>query len=142
MVPIAAAIVVSVFAGLSLVHFYWALGGGAGKLAAVPEVSGRRAFEPSIAATLIVALGLALCAFLVAATAGLVRIPFPANWLQWLSYALSFALLARAIGDFRMVGFFKRVRGTRFARFDSIVYAPLCLLLAAGVFYVANAHGA
>ena len=142
MVDIVTTIVVSVFAGLSLVHFYWVLGGGAGKLAAVPEVSGRRVFEPSAGSTLIVAFGLALCAFLVAGTAGLVSVPFPANWLQWLSYALSLALLARAIGDFRLVGFFKRVRGTRFARLDSIAYAPLCLLLAAGVFYVANAHGA
>jgi hypothetical protein len=37
---------------------------------------------------------------------------------------------------------FKRVRGTRFALLDSVAYAPLCLLLAAGVFYVANSHGA
>jgi hypothetical protein len=136
------AIVVAIFAGLSLVHFYWALGGSSGKLAAVPEVSGRRAFVPSVGATLFVAFGLTLCAFLVAATDGLVPLPVPGVWLQWLSYALSFALLARAIGDFRQVGFFKRVRGTRFARLDSIVYAPLCLFLAAGVFYVANVHGA
>jgi hypothetical protein len=142
MVDIAAVIVVSVFAGLSLAHFFWALGGGSGKLATVPEVSGRRAFEPSVGATLVVAVGLALCALLVAATAGMVRLSFPANWLRWLSYALSFALLARAIGDFRLVGIFKRVRGTRFARLDSIVYSPLCLFLAAGVFYVAKAHGA
>jgi hypothetical protein len=139
---VATAIVVSIFAGLSLVHFYWALGGNTGKFAAVPEVSGRRAFVPSVGATLFVAFGLALCAFLVAATAGLVSLPVPANWLQWLCYALSFILLARAIGDFRLVGFFKRVRGTRFARLDGIAYAPLCLLLAAGVFYVANAHSA
>ena len=29
--------------------------------------------------------------------------------------------LARAVGDFRYVGFFKRVRGTRFARLDTIL---------------------
>ena len=142
MVYLTAAIVILVFAGLSLVHFYWAVGGDSGEFAAVPEVSGRPAFVPSVGATLFVAFGLALCAILVAATAGLVRLPFPANWLKWLSYSLSFVLLARAIGDFRLVGFFKRVRGTRFARLDSIVYAPLCLFLAAGVLYVANAHGA
>jgi len=133
---------VLIFAGLSLVHFYWALGGSSGIVAAVPEYSGRPAFVPSAGATATVALGLALCALLVAATAGLVRLPIPGHWLQWLSYALSVVLLARAIGDFRLVGFFKRVRGTRFARLDSMVYAPLCLLLAAGVYYVANVHGA
>lgn len=139
---LATVIVVLIFAVLSLVHFYWALGGGSGKVAAVPESSGRPAFVPSAGATAAVAFALALCALLVAATAGLVRLPIPGNWLRWLSYVLSVVLLARAIGDFRLVGFFKRVRGTRFARLDSIVYAPLCLFLAAGVYYVANIHGA
>jgi hypothetical protein len=48
----------------------------------------------------------------------------------------------RTIGDFRLVGVFKRVRGTRFARLDSIAFAPLCLLLAAGVVRVAISNGA
>jgi hypothetical protein len=135
-----AVVVVVVFSALSLVHFYWALGGRAGKLAAVPEVSGRRAFSPSAAGTLIVAMGLALCALLVAATASLVHGSIPPEWLRWLCYALAAVLLARAIGDFRLVGFFKRVRGTRFARLDSVAYAPLCLLLSAGVFFVARSH--
>jgi hypothetical protein len=33
--------------------------------------------------------------------------------LSWLSLALALGLLARAIGEFRYVGFFKRVRGSR-----------------------------
>ena len=57
--------------------------------------------------------------------------------LAWLSYALALGLLARAIGEFKYVGFFKRVRGSRFAQLDSLLYSPLCLLLAAGVAAVA-----
>lgn len=136
-----AVVVVAVFCALSLVHFYWALGGTVGKLAAVPELSGRRAFVPSAVGTMVVAIGLALCALLVSAAASLIRMSAPANWLRWLSYALAIVLLARAIGDFRLVGLFKRVRGTRFARMDSLAYTPLCLLLACGVFYIAqNVH--
>jgi hypothetical protein len=142
MANVVAVVVVVVFGALSLVHFYWALGGAAGKLAAVPEVAGRRAFVPSAGATLVVAVGLAVCALLVAATAAIVRGPVPDGWLRGLSYALALGLLARAIGDFRLVGFFKSVRGTRFARLDSVAYAPLCLLLAVGVFYVARVNGA
>jgi hypothetical protein len=37
----------------------------------------------------------------------------------------------RAIGDFRYLGFFKRVTGTRFARADTLIYSPLCAGLAA-----------
>jgi hypothetical protein len=141
MAQAAAVVVALVFGALSLIHFYWAFGGRVGKLAAVPEVSGKRAFVPSASGTLVVAVGLAFCALLVTAMAGLVRSPIAPSWLKWLSYALTFVLLARAIGDFRLVGLFKRVRGTRFALLDTVAYAPLCLVLAAGVFYVAHTRG-
>jgi Protein of unknown function (DUF3995) len=137
-----ATIVVAVFGMLSLIHIYWALGGHAGKVAAVPHVSGRPAFVPSPFATLVVAVGLAVCALLVAATARLIASPVSATWLKWLCLALAFGLFARSVGDFRLVGFFKRVRGTAFARLDTMLFAPLCLVLSCGVFYVAIASGA
>jgi len=142
MASFAAEVVVTIFAVLALIHFYWALGGRSGKVAAVPEVSGRPAFVPSAVSTLVVAVGLSACALLVAAAAGLVGPPAPRPWVTWLAFALALALLARAIGDFRLVGFFKRIRGTQFARLDSVVYAPLCMVLAIAVFYVALAHRA
>ena len=43
----------------------------------------------------------------------------------------------RALGEFRLLGFFKHVRGTRFVTMDSFVYAPLCLVLAVGIFATA-----
>jgi hypothetical protein len=51
-------------------------------------------------------------------------------------------LLARAVGDFRYVGFFKRVRDSRFATLDTRVYSPLCFVLAAGVAFIAFRHAA
>ena len=132
-----AAVVAVVFAVLALVHLYWACGGRRLKAAAVPEVRGRAAFVPSAVMTLLVALGLAMCSWLVAATAGLIGAPIPTGWLPWLAIALALVLFARAVGDFRLVGFFKQVRGTRFARMDSLFYAPLCLLLSVAVFLVA-----
>ena len=137
--PISSAIAVGVtliYAALSLLHGYWAVGGHGGKAAVVPEVSGRPTFVPSKSSTVAVAVMLALCALLVAATAKLVAVPISATWLRWLCVALAVIMAARAVGDFRLVGFFKRVRGTRFARLDTMLFAPLCLLLAAGVLYV------
>jgi hypothetical protein len=43
--------------------------------------------------------------------------------------ATVFAAFLRSVGDFRLVGFFKRVRGTRFARYDSLLFSPLSLAL-------------
>jgi Protein of unknown function (DUF3995) len=142
MSTIVALLVTAVFALLAAVHVYWGFGGRAGSLGAVPEVNGRPAFVPSTPATFAVAVGLGLCGVLVAASAGLIFGRVPARWVTWLAFALAVALLARAVGDFRLVGFFKRVRDSRFARMDSAVYAPLCLALGIAVFYVAVSAGA
>jgi hypothetical protein len=125
-----------VFITLGLWHFYWALGGTAGKSAVIPEINGKPTFRPSSTATAAVGLALLLCAALVAVTAGLLSFALPRWLLSWLCYALALVLLARAIGEFRMVGFFKRIRGTRFARLDTAVYSPLCLALSIAVFFV------
>ena len=108
----------------------------------MPELDNRPVFIPSAASTFAVAIGLALCAVLVAASAGLIVSKVPALWVTWLAFLLALALVARAVGDFRLVGFFKRVRGTRFARLDSALYAPLCLVLGVAVFYIAVGHPA
>jgi hypothetical protein len=50
---------------------------------------------------------------------------------------LAGVFLLRAVGDRKYVGFFKRVRGTAFARWDSRLYAPLCLALGLGAAAVA-----
>lgn len=142
MIDFIALVVAVVFVALSAVHLYWALGGGAGKAAAVPELDNRPAFVPSAASTFAVAISLALCAVLVAASAGFIVSKVPARWVTWLTYLLALAMIARAVGDFRLIGFFKRIRNTRFARLDSAVYAPLCLALGVAAFCVAFGHRA
>jgi len=116
----------------SLVHIYWLLGGRVGQLAAIPEIDGKPVFQPSTAATFVAAVALALCAVMIAATAGILTLPLSHAVLAWLTRALAVVLLARAIGDFRLVGFFKRIRHSRFAQLDSVLYSSLCLALAIG----------
>jgi hypothetical protein len=129
------------FVGLALWHFYMALVPASGVAGAVPSVEGKPVFVPTRAATVGVGVVLLLFALLVAATAGMVSVGLPAVALSGLSCVLAVGLLARAIGDFRYVGLFKRVRGTKFARRDTLLYSPLCLLLAVGVALVALRHG-
>jgi hypothetical protein len=57
----------------------------------------------------------------------------PIQLYAWGTWTLAALFLLRGIGDFRLVGFFKRVRGTRFARRDTRLYSPLCLALALAV---------
>jgi len=95
------------------------------------------AFTPRQRITLMVAFALGLVAVMVAMRAGLVGLPVKHWTLQWALGALSVAMLARAVGDFRLVGLFKTVTKSQFAWLDSWCYSPLCLGLAAGLGWVA-----
>lgn len=44
----------------------------------------------------------------------------------------------RAIGDFKYVGVFKKVQRTGFARNDTKIYTPLCVIIATISFLIAN----
>ena len=131
-----------VFFLLALLHFRLALnprfGANFGKGGSVPSVGGKPLFTPTRKATVAVGVVLLLFATLVAATSGLLPLGLPPMLLSSLSYGLALGLLLRALGEFRYLGFFKRVRGSKFATLDTFVYSPLCLLLAAGVAFVAR----
>ena len=137
MIAATAVVLIAVFVLMASVHVYWALGGRIALVSAIPEVGGKPSFRPGAALTFAVAFALFGCALLMAAMAGFVKVPGTQTVLRWCAFALALMLLLRAIGDFRLVGFFKRVHGTRFSRLDSAFYSPLCLGLAAGVFTVA-----
>ena len=137
-----AILLISAFVFLASVHVYWAFGGRIAMVAAIPELRGAPSFVPGRIATLLVASSLFSCAALVGAASGFIDAPVPAVAIQWSCFGLALLLLLRAIGDFRLVGFFKTVRGSRFAWLDSALYSPLCLALALGVFLVSWKPGA
>ena len=132
-----ALIAATTLALIALVHVYWALGGRVAKSAALPEIDGRPAFTPRGPLTLLVAAALSLAALLLAVTGGVLEVPLPRSGLRLLTFGLALVFVARAIGDFRLVGFFKRVKGSRFATLDSLIFAPLCLLLGLAAAWVA-----
>ena len=137
MYTVVAALVSIAFVAIAIWHFVMAFSAGTGSSLAIPSVNGKPLFVPSRRATISVGVALLAFAVLVIATAGIVSVGLPLRLLSWLSYALALGLVARAIGEFRYVGFFKRVRESKFAKADTFVYSPLCLLLALGVVLVA-----
>jgi hypothetical protein len=123
-----------VLASLAAFHVYWAFGGRTGRVAAVPEVDGRALFSPSKTATLVVALLLALSAVIVV---GGVDAWEPRVLFEIGCAGIAAVLLVRSIGDRRYIGLFKRLKGTDFARRDTWIYSPLCLVLAIAAVTVA-----
>jgi hypothetical protein len=112
---------------LGAIHLYWAAGGKFGKSATLPTANGKTLLHPTPLITIVVAIGLFAMAALVYLRLGL--------WL------IAGVFLLRAIGDFRYIGFFKRVRDSRFARLDTLFYSPLCLLLAGLIMFSVRRTG-
>jgi len=137
MITAIAIAVAGVITALAFVHIYWAMGGRIGKSAAIPEINRQSAFVPSKTATLLVAAALLFAATVVAVAGGLVADGGLGGFFRMLAFGLSATFVARAVGDFRLVGFFKRTRGTRFARLDTLVFSPLCMALGLAVLYIA-----
>ena len=126
-----AVVATTVLGAAGALHLYWAIGGRVGRDAAIPRAGGKALLDPGPATTFLVALGLFVLAGLIAWRDGLIDLPLPFVIARVGVPLCALVFLARAIGDFRHVGWTKRVRDSRFARVDDLLYAPLCLLLAA-----------
>jgi len=124
-------IVCGVFAALAGLHLYWAAGGRFGADVTVPTVDGKASFTPSPTATVIVAGAFILAMIVVLGRIGALDDLAPEWLFRWGTWAIALVFLLRAIGEFNLVGFFKRVRNTQFARWDTFVYSPLCVAIAA-----------
>jgi len=119
-----------IFAVLGLLHFYWAAGGSLGGGAAIPSVRGEKLFTPSAYTTVFVGLLLLFGTYAFLGRIGFLTFGFP-GWLFRLGTALiSVLFLLRAIGEFHYVGFFKSVRDSEFAAWDTYLFSPLCLFIA------------
>ena len=135
MVPATGALLAAVFAVLFGLHVYWAFGGRRGASAVLPQKSSNTTetvFTPPRLLTLVVAIALASAGAIELFISGVIAPPDAiAAWPRRLAFVVVAAFFLRAVGEFRYVGFFKRVRGTSFSRWDDRVFSPLCLFLSA-----------
>lgn len=118
------------FGVLSLFHLYWALGGRFGSGATVPTVGGERAFNPSPLGTALVAIALLLAMLTILGQLSLLGTAIPRWVFRWGTCGIALIFFLRAVGEFRLVGFFKRASDTPFAYWDTWLFSPLCLVIA------------
>ena len=115
-------------------HMHWALGGKMGFSVSLPQhpdgtpVMAHRLpwWRPAAGG---VALCLIILAVLLVTQAGYFSLPIPPRLLRLALVAIGSAFVARALVPNRYVGFFKTLRTTRWARYDTRLYSPLFLLL-------------
>lgn len=123
-------------------HLHWALGGRLGYSVSLPQrpdgtpvMAGRIGWWRSAAGG--VAFGLVLLGMLALAAGGHLALPLPAGAAKAALIASGAAFVLRALVPTTWTGFFKRIRSTRWARYDSLLYCPLFLLLGAALVAVA-----
>jgi hypothetical protein len=133
LVTILSIILLAIFASLGFIHFYWLFGGKWGLNKALPtKETGVEAIDPPRIATAIVGLGLISFGLVYLIKSGFINFQVP-NWIIiYGSWIIPSIFILRAIGDFRYVGFFKKIKNTEFAKADSKWFAPLCLII--GIF--------
>lgn len=120
-----------IFFLLGGLHLSWILGGTFGFEQSLPtNEQGQRVLNPGKVDTTIVALG--LIAFGVFYLLKSELIPFETDhWvLTYSGWIIPSIFLLRAIGEFKYVGFFKKVTDTEFGRMDTRFFSPLCITIA------------
>ena len=137
MVWIAAVFACITLTAIGLLHAYWGFGGHTALVGTMPTAVGKSIFHPGKFWTFVVASGLFLMSMTVAIRMGWVPVPALRELSRIGVWTMAAIFTVRATGDFRYVGFFKTVRNTRFAELDTLVYTPLCLLLAIAITIVA-----
>lgn len=115
-------------------HLHWAFGGRLGFSVSLPQ---RADGEPVMAHRLPwwrpAAGGVALClvglALLLLGEAGHLQLPFPHDLVRIALICVGIAFVCRALIPNRYIGFFKGLRTTGWARYDTWLYSPLFLAL-------------
>ena len=116
---------------LAVIHFYWAFGGTWGIASVLPtNLNEDKMLKPSWFASVLVGVILLFVALLYEIEVAVVsKTIFPKFIVNNGLYAVGGVFILRAIGDFKYVGFFKRIKGTLFAKNDTKYFSPLCLFL-------------
>ena len=128
-----ATILISIFLFLSGIHFYWGFGGQWGNEAVIPTKDDNvKVMMPGIVPTFIVALGLLCFGLVVLMNSVELDFKLPL-WLDIVHkyglWVIASIFILRAIGEFNYVGFFKKIKHTKFGKNDTKYYSPLCLTI-------------
>lgn len=119
-----------IFLMLSLLHFHWVFGGKWGLDTALPTTEiGEKIMNPKKTSTALVGIVLFSFAtyFFVKTNTSFSMSTLLSNYGGW---AITVIFFLRAIGDFKYVGFFKKIKNTPFGKMDTKYFSPLCLFTA------------
>ncbi|MFZ1749890.1 MAG: DUF3995 domain-containing protein [Saprospiraceae bacterium] len=132
MIPVLSIILATIFGLLGFIHFYWSFGKTWGLDITIPTtLSGDRVLRPKKLDCALVGLGLSLCSLFYLKLSGLIDFEISSTSIKVVSWIIPVIFILRAIGDFKYVGYFKKIKNTSFGIADSKIFTPLCLIIGA-----------
>nr|WP_217189902.1 DUF3995 domain-containing protein [Echinicola vietnamensis] len=116
--------------GLGLIHFNWVVGGTFGLEEAIPtKENGDLVMNPGKVDSAIVGLGLTVFGLFYLIRAEILEINLSSGLMNSVGWIIPVIFLLRAMGEFKYVGFFKKVKSTPFGKWDTKLFSPLCLFM-------------
>lgn len=119
-----------IFFTLGLIHLNWVLGGEFGYENSLPtNEEGKRVLNPKKIDSTIIAIGLISFGIFYIFKSSLVENNLPIWIIKYGGWIIPSIFILRAIGDFKYIGFFKKIKTTKFGKMDTKFYSPLCLII-------------
>lgn len=121
----------TVFFVLAGIHVYWGLGGKWAFDDAYPtkEDGTSLAKVPGVVASFIVATGLFVFGLFYLINGQIIPVILPSYLSAYGYWIIAFIFFLRAVGDFKYIGMFKKIKKTSFAKKDKKIYTPLCIFI-------------
>ncbi len=115
---------------MGLFHFYWAFGGGIALNKVLPTKDKKLLINPSKTLTFFVGIILITFSYIAYSLQFYdFTLPNNRNLYQYSGFLIAIIFILRAIGEFNAIGFFKSIKETEFAVYDTRYFSPLSLVL-------------
>lgn len=125
MIKVLSILLFIIFGTLAGFHFYWFMGGTWALNKVIPS-KGKTASSITIPKFATLLVGLVLFSF---GVFYLIPSLLQNSILAYVYYFIPALFILRSIGEFKYVGFFKKIKDTEFAKADSQIFSPLCLFI-------------
>jgi small-conductance mechanosensitive channel len=126
----ASLLLVVIFTTIAVFHFYWFLGGMWGLKNVIPTKSNQlTSLKIPKFATLLVAIVFLGFAAVYLEKSQIVTLNSFNSITNYTGWFIAIIFIFRAIGDFKCLGFFKKINHSDFAKSDTKLFSPLCLTI-------------
>ncbi len=118
----------TIFIILGIIHVYWAIGGHwAFDIALPTNEKGKKVLNPRKFDSAVVGLALTIFGLFYLQISGLISFCFFDWMIVYGRWIIPSIFILRAVGEFRYVGLFKKIKQTEFGKLYTVFFSPLCL---------------